>query len=136
MARGIKKRWNNTVQRLDRNANKRMGLAGVFLLSGTLQAFFPQQRGLTLVFVLSIIGFLILLRTHERLKKFEGIYRIYHDLYKKDKKRLEGKWREFPEKGEEFIDEDHRYSRDLDLFGQGSVFQWLNHTVSLLVRDS
>jgi len=126
-----KKRWNNTVQRLDRNANKRMGLAGVFLLSGTLQAFFPQQRGLTLVFVLSIIGFLILLRTHERLKKFEGIYRIYHDLYEKDKKRLEGKWREFPEKGEEFIDEDHRYSRDLDIFGQGSVFQWLNHTVSL-----
>ncbi|WP_273322788.1 MutS-related protein [Vallitalea guaymasensis] len=43
-------------------------------------------------------------------------------------KRLRGEWKKFQKNGKEFIDEDHNYSWDLDLFGKNSLFQWINHT--------
>ena len=42
--------------------------------------------------------------------------------------RVDGTWRKFADSGEEFLDPDHVYSKDLDIFGQGSLFQWLNAT--------
>ncbi len=33
--------------------------------------------------------------------------------------------------GKEFIDEEHPYSYDMDLYGEGSVFQYLNRTVTV-----
>jgi hypothetical protein len=47
-------------------------------------------------------------------------------------KRLKGEWKKFPKTGEEFIDEDHNYSWDLDIFGKNSLFQWINHTNTLI----
>jgi len=40
--------------------------------------------------------------------------------------RVEGRWTKFTDRGLEFIDEEHSYSYDLDIFGQGSLFQWIN----------
>ncbi|MDA3953934.1 MAG: hypothetical protein PF485_09820 [Bacteroidales bacterium] len=36
--------------------------------------------------------------------------------------------------GEKYMSRDHAYSYDLDLFGQGSLFQYLNRTVTLVGR--
>ena len=47
---------------------------------------------------------------------------------------LEGKWREFEDKGEEYINKDHPYGADLDIFGKGSLFQWINNTTTPLGR--
>lgn len=41
-------------------------------------------------------------------------------------KRLNGEWIHFEDTGEDFIDENHNYSYDLDIFGKGSLFQWIN----------
>ncbi len=37
--------------------------------------------------------------------------------------------------GKEFIDREHSYSYDLDLFGKGSIYQYLNRTVTLVGAD-
>ncbi len=37
--------------------------------------------------------------------------------------------------GEDFIDRDHPYSYDLDLFGEGSLYQYLNRTTTLVGRE-
>jgi hypothetical protein len=40
--------------------------------------------------------------------------------------RLDGKWTARPNDGSQFLDADHLYAADLDLFGPGSCFQYLN----------
>lgn len=42
--------------------------------------------------------------------------------------RLTGKWAEFSDTGEEFIDSEHSYGCDLDIVGKESLFQFLNTT--------
>ncbi len=42
--------------------------------------------------------------------------------------RIEDRWHTFTRRGERFQDDDHPYAQDLDLFGQGSLFQLL-HTM-------
>ena len=37
--------------------------------------------------------------------------------------------------GENYISRDHEYSYDLDLFGEGSLFQYLNRTITLVGRE-
>lgn len=40
--------------------------------------------------------------------------------------RIEDRWQEIGEPGLRFLEEDHVYARDLDLFGAGSIFQLLS----------
>ena len=40
--------------------------------------------------------------------------------------RMDGSWTGFTEIGQEFIDPSHPYSSDLDIFGEKSLFQWIN----------
>ena len=42
-------------------------------------------------------------------------------------KCLDGKWTEF-DSGKEYYDKTHRYCDDLDIFGQNSLYQYLNRT--------
>ncbi|MCG4572474.1 DNA mismatch repair protein [Clostridium cochlearium] len=58
-------------------------------------------------------------------------------VYLNDKsiKRLDGKWRDFQDTGEEYIKEDHNYSKDLDIFGRSSIFQYLNTTTTYMGRN-
>ena len=39
--------------------------------------------------------------------------------------RLDGDWGKFKDCGDEFVDHEHPYSWDLDIFGKHSVFQWV-----------
>lgn len=49
-------------------------------------------------------------------------------VIEKGLKRIEGNFREFSDNGEEFIDKKHPYSYDLDIFGEGSLYQMINST--------
>lgn len=44
--------------------------------------------------------------------------------------RVTDKWHEFPQKGESFVTPGHPYGHDLDLLGQGSLFQMINVTTT------
>ena len=50
-------------------------------------------------------------------------------------KRLTGDWIHFEDTGEDFIDKNHNYSYDLDIFGTGSLFQWINVAYTYIGRQ-
>jgi hypothetical protein len=63
----------------------------------------------------------------ERLKQRLEI-RLY--LINRELKALKHDYLDFPE-GNEFIDPQHPYSYDLDIFGKGSLFQYINRTTTI-----
>jgi DNA mismatch repair ATPase MutS len=82
----------------------------------------------------AVIIFAYLVFRHNRVakeKKYSTtLYKINDDALK----RLKGEWREFEDNGEEFIDGEHRYTSDLDVFGKGSLFQWINSSYTYTGR--
>jgi hypothetical protein len=47
------------------------------------------------------------------------------DFYRRGLARLQGRWAGAGEGGRRFLDDEHLYARDLDLFGSGSLFELL-----------
>ena len=82
-----------------------------------------------------VFGFFIFLIIHylkrtEILNHFKNLIKINSD----EKNVLNNQFSSFSA-GEKYIDRDHAYSYDLDLFGQGSLYQYLNRTITLAGRD-
>lgn len=50
--------------------------------------------------------------------------------------RLSGKWTTFHNSGQQFINPKHKYSWDLNIFGQGSLFQYINATTTFMGEQS
>jgi len=81
--------------------------------------------GLGLV-IITLVSFAGLVLWHQKLKTQQTYIRLLYENYDQALKRLAGEWKSFPDKGEDFKDPTHPYSDDLDLFGAGSLFQWIN----------
>lgn len=79
-----------------------------------------------ILFALSLIAFIFLILKHNKSSKIidrlKALIRINEDSLK----RLNNEWHDFEDEGAEYVDVDHPYSRDLDIFGKASLFQWIN----------
>jgi hypothetical protein len=74
---------------------------------------------------LPALAFLALMFVHAViLKKLERAKRAVA-FYQKGIARLEGRWAGTGDGGARFLEETHPYARDLDLFGEGSIFELL-----------
>ncbi|HEY9061677.1 MAG TPA: DNA mismatch repair protein MutS [Pseudobacteroides sp.] len=73
-----------------------------------------------------VAAFVYLVIKHEKLIGIKNFLDFLLDINVNSIKRLEGKWSEFKDKGEEYSDAGHRYFQDLDIFGDRSLFQWIN----------
>ncbi|HLE71876.1 MAG TPA: DNA mismatch repair protein MutS, partial [Vicinamibacteria bacterium] len=71
-----------------------------------------------------------LLAVHVRL--IDALTRVERAerFYRRGIERLEGNWKGKGRTGDRFLERDHPYARDLDLFGKGSLFELLDITVS------
>ncbi|MBS4534184.1 DNA mismatch repair protein [Clostridium sp. D2Q-14] len=78
----------------------------------------------TLLFILGV--FLYLIRFHNKLKGLHEYLIILTNINSKSIDRVEGNWNTFKDRGEEYVDENHDYTFDLDIFGQNSLFQYIN----------
>ena len=87
------------------------------------------------VFVVAAALFLYFIKMHQDAKYKYEFYVTMALVNERAIERLGGKWTDFEDKGEEFIDDDHRYSQDLDIFGQGSLFQWTNFATTFWGRE-
>jgi hypothetical protein len=67
---------------------------------------------------------------HHRIFLAEERERLKVDLNERGLMRLDGRWHAFAEKGERFASPTHLYVPDLDVFGQGSLFQLMNETAT------
>jgi hypothetical protein len=71
-----------------------------------------------------------LVASHHRVIRREQRSRLRARLNERGIARLTGEWHRFPERGDEFRQVDHPYADDLDIFGQGSLFQLVNETAT------
>lgn len=73
----------------------------------------------------AVLAFAVLAVIHERvlarIRKIDALIAFYE----RGLARLEDRWAGIGEGGERYINEAHPYSRDLDLFGRGSMFELL-----------
>jgi ABC-type multidrug transport system fused ATPase/permease subunit len=87
------------------------------------------------VFLPALVLFIWLVIRHDRLKqekaRIDALLRINQDSIK----RLDGDWTSFDDTGIEFLDPEHDFSGDLDLFGRNSLFQWINAAATYTGRS-
>lgn len=67
---------------------------------------------------------------HHRVIRREEAARIRRQVSERGIGRLTGQWHAFPGRGERYQTEGHLYAADLDVFGQGSLFQLCDETAT------
>ncbi|MEN8187507.1 MAG: DNA mismatch repair protein MutS [Bacteroidota bacterium] len=96
---------------------------GIYLFFGNYSVVIPF-----LIIGLGLFIFLIL--RHQKLDYEHIRIKNLIDINQREIEVLNGNYSNL-KTGNEFIDHDHFYSYDLDLFGEGSFFQYLNRTATL-----
>jgi DNA mismatch repair ATPase MutS len=82
--------------------------------------------GISLV---SLVLFFILVKANVLLEKKKRRAKVIKQLAENELLALKHSFLHFPN-GQEFLDVDHFFAYDLDLFGEGSLFQFLNRTAT------
>ncbi|MDR3542473.1 MAG: MutS family DNA mismatch repair protein [Desulfosporosinus sp.] len=120
------RRLENQNQMINQLSNVRLV---TFLAGCALAVFFYMTQRSSLgwgTVILTAVSFAGLVLWHQKLRTRQKYMRALYENYDQASKRLAGEWKSFADYGEDFKDNAHPYSEDLDLFGFGSLFQWIN----------
>ena len=116
----------------------RISLLRVFIfIAGFIALCFAyDQRGtvITGILLATLIPFLLLVKLHNRLFHQKDWYETSIHHYQAELASLENDHSAF-EGGKEWIDASHPFSLDLDIFGERSLFQFLNRTCTPFGKD-
>jgi len=109
----------------------------LFLASASLFYFFFKTDNAILLpaAIFCLIVFFIFIRRHDAEKRKLDIAKALVSINQTEIDLLEGKPSPY-ENGREHIDSHHPYSYDIDLFGQGSLYQFLNRCSTSFGRNS
>lgn len=119
-------------RRLRRFADARLA---VFAAGVVLAVFAYRGSALaTAGFGAAAVGFAFLVRRHDRQHEVQAFDEALLTLCRRLHDRASERWHAFTETGGEFRDAEHPYSGDLDIFGQGSLFQWTGGVVTHVGR--
>lgn len=128
------------MEKLNKNYNSISLLRILTVISAIFfEVFCYTRRDLffgIVLFVLHIILFLFLVKIHEKIYINKERVKGFIELNKKEIERINGKWKSFDDKGEEYLDLKHPFINDLDIFGKNSLFQWVNNTKTTYGRES
>jgi hypothetical protein len=106
----------------------------VFVI-GALVAWYFFNAGNTSAGFISIVGFYIVfvlvMRWHSKLDYRYKQLQLLHQLNLQEIERLHGRLHQF-DGGVSFRDDHHPYTSDLDIFGNDSLFQLLNRSVTTI----
>jgi len=80
--------------------------------------------------IASLAIFLLFIRWYDKLQAQTLFYKELVQLNQREIDFLSGKPSSYP-RGDEYIDPHHPYSYDLDLFGEGGLFSYINRTNGL-----
>ncbi len=100
-------------------------LATVLLFLAVAWAVFNPDRLALAWLALPIAIFIALVVAHERCAGQRRRTRRALEFYERGRARLEDRWAGTGPTGNEFVDRDHPYADDLDIFGEGSLYQLL-----------
>lgn len=85
---------------------------------------------------INAVIFLILVAFHNKHLEKQNREEILININKEAIARKNFKWKKFEDKGEEYLEEEHAFSNDLDIFGNSSLFQWINTTKTIYGREA
>jgi DNA mismatch repair ATPase MutS len=133
-----KQHYQQFLNKLDRAFNRFVHLKLLVLVIGLTASLyffvhrqFPMGGGL---FLLGIFLLIYLDIGHRKIIMNRKNAIILRDINEHSIWRLDGRWLTFLHTGNELRDDSHPYTSDLDIFGQGSLFQWINVTQTYLGR--
>ncbi len=91
--------------------------------------FYPHWKTLVPTILVSVVAFVYLLSKHTDAKAKRAFYKA---LAASNAEELKIAAKQFHHRaaGEEFQDPTHNYSLDIDIFGRGSFFQYINRTAT------
>ncbi|HSZ71322.1 MAG TPA: hypothetical protein VK750_01515, partial [Cytophagaceae bacterium] len=78
--------------------------------------------------------FFYLINKHRTIKKKIALYRELIHINEREICALQGDLSAFPA-GDEYLETEHPYTHDLDIFGQNSLFQSINRTSTAIGRN-
>ncbi len=94
---------------------------------GALIAVLAFRGNLSVWFLaLPVAAFVALAVWHDRVLRASDCMTRAVDFYDHGIARLEDRWQSLGETGARFLNDDHLYARDLDIFGASSLFQLLS----------
>ena len=102
----------------------------IFIIGILAFVYYVNERELAIalaVLFASIIVFALLVKKHNKLKFTRDQYRFLADINNEELARLQGDLSGI-ENGGDFLQIEHSYAADLDIFGDHSIFQMLNRT--------
>ncbi|HUW64647.1 MAG TPA: DNA mismatch repair protein MutS, partial [Spirochaetia bacterium] len=105
--------------------------------AGLLIYSFYSERALFILLTMPFaLVFLLLVIQHAKaktkIKYFQSLVLVNSNCLL----RLSGKWASFANSGQQFVDPSHQYSSDLNIFGRGSLFQYINATTTFMGEQS
>ncbi len=124
-----KRNYNTEVNRLKKQLVSYSGLR-LFTFLATIFGvyyFFQYWQITVLIGVSGLVVFLYLLSKYTDTKHQRDFYKALVGINTDELKIVTGDFHNRPD-GSEFHDPKHFYSLDIDLFGRGSFFQWINRT--------
>jgi len=95
----------------------------------TAQAYFTWSS------IAALIIFLIMIRVYDRLDKKANFYKALVKLNQDEINFLSGETPVY-DNGKEYIDPHHSYSYDMDIFGEGGLFPYLNRTSTVFGKSA
>ncbi|MEL1242449.1 MutS-related protein [Flavobacterium flavipallidum] len=112
----------------------RLASIAVFLCSFY---YYVQQSSIVYLLIagLFLLVFIVLMRLHSKIQFQRNCTQTLFDINKEEIAFLERKNNPF-ENGSEFIDFHHPYAYDLDIFGDNSLFQYLNRTATYVGKQT
>lgn len=132
--------YGQRFEKLTRRTNRLSNVRLITFLAGCGLAAFFYYIGRSSLSVgmaaLTFILFVALVFWHQSLKTSRNYFKVLYENYDQALSRLDGDWHNFPDTGRDFIDPAHSYSEDLDIFGVGSLFQWITTAKTFRGREA
>lgn len=125
---------DNYEMKVSRLANVRMFLFIVMVISFILKYYY-YPLFFQIIFVLSLILFIIMVYIHDKYYKIYDYYVKVVDVIDSYLARESGEWKIFFDKGEDFFDDNKTFLKDLDILGDCSLFQYLSICKTLGGRE-
>lgn len=105
----------------------------VLVLCGLIDYFLYRENKIDIIIIVTIffIGlFLSLVIYHNNIFEYKKRLDLLVKINEKGLKRISGQFKDFKDSGLEYLEENHPFVNDLDVFGNNSLFQYINSTVT------
>ncbi len=132
------KRYSRQFDKADKEYNILSNLRlGAFLgiILGVILYYFKYRFWGSCFSVGALVALVLLVIQHEKVKKSRDLAFLLAGINRQALDRITGQWVKFIDNGAEYVDSNHQYSLDLDIFGPASVFQWINNTFTFWGRS-